>query len=155
MPFPTDGIYTIKNVGRDLMLDLKNNSTAEGNQIQGYARNGTVAQQWVIKRQNEPGSPNKSVTIQSNNSGNNGNGCFATASDDSDEPVIYTRQAFIVDLIAREDDTYTMSFTLGNSNLVLSIPSAKHNDVKLENFVGGSARQQWEFTRVGDLQQIR
>jgi hypothetical protein len=81
------------------MLDLRNNSTAEGNQIQGYAPNGTVAQQvtirvrthfvtgshthhlyqWVIKRQNEPGSRNKSVTIQSNNSGNNGNGCFTAS----------------------------------------------------------------------------
>ncbi|KAG2754048.1 hypothetical protein P692DRAFT_20177553 [Suillus brevipes Sb2] len=154
MPFPSDGIYTIKNTGRDLMLDLRNNSTTEGNQIQGYAKNGTVAQQWVIKRQNEPGSPNKSVSIQSNNSGNNGNGCFATASDDSEEPVVYTRQAFIVDLVSRMDDTYTINFTLGNSNLVLSIPSAKHNEVKLENFVEGSARQQWEFTRVSDLQPI-
>jgi hypothetical protein len=69
---------------------------------------------------------------------------------------------------------YSMSFTLGNSNLVLSIPSAKHGEVscwilftklfthnvhnlkvKLENFVEGSARQQWEFTRVSDLQPIR
>jgi hypothetical protein len=65
-----------------------------------------------------------------------------------------------------------MSFTLGNSNLVLSIPSAKHGEVswytlftkpfahkirkvKLENFVEGSARQQWEFTRISDLQPIR
>lgn len=155
MHFPTDGVYTVRNVGRDLMLDLKNNSTADGNQIQGYARNGTVAQQWVVKRQNEPGSPNKSVTMQSNNNGNNGNGCFASARDDSDEPVVYTRQAFMVDLIGRMDDTYTMSFTLGNDNLVLSIPSTKHNDVKLENHVEGSARQQWEFTRVSDLQPIR
>lgn len=154
MPFPSDGIYTIKNTGRDLMLDLRNNSTAEGNQIQGHPKNGTVAQQWVVKRQNEPGSPNKSVSIQSNNCGNNGNGCFATASDDSEEPVVYTRQAFIVDLVSRMDDTYTINFTLGNSNLVLSIPSAKHNEVKLENFVEGSARQQWEFTRVSDLQPI-
>jgi hypothetical protein len=45
MPFPADGVYTIKNTGRDLVLDLKNNSTAEGNQIQGYVPNGTVAQQ--------------------------------------------------------------------------------------------------------------
>jgi hypothetical protein len=36
MPFPTDGVYIIKNTGRDLVLDLKNNSTAEGIQIQGY-----------------------------------------------------------------------------------------------------------------------
>ncbi|KAG1742451.1 hypothetical protein EDB19DRAFT_1907456 [Suillus lakei] len=113
-----------------------------------------VAQQWVIKRQNEPGSPNKSVSIQSNNNGSNGNGCFATASEDSDEPVVYTRQAFIVDLIARMDDTYTMSFTLGNTNLVLSIPSSKHSAVKLENYNEGTARQQWEFTRVSDLQPI-
>jgi hypothetical protein len=49
MPFPTDGVYKIKNTGRDLMLDLKNNSTAEGNQIQGYAPNGTVAQQVAIR----------------------------------------------------------------------------------------------------------
>ncbi|KAG2754049.1 hypothetical protein P692DRAFT_20870162 [Suillus brevipes Sb2] len=155
MTFPTDGVYTIRNIGGDLMLDLKNDSTAEGNQIQGFARNGTVAQQWVVKRQNEPGSANKAVTIQSNNSGNNGNGCFATAKHDSDEPVVYTRQAFMVDLVHRADNSYTMSFTLGNSHLVCSIPNAKHPEVKLENFVQGSSRQQWEFTRVSDLRPIR
>ncbi|KAG1774976.1 hypothetical protein EV702DRAFT_1120931 [Suillus placidus] len=154
MPFPHDGVYTVKNLGRDLMLDLRGNNTTEGNQIQGYAKNGTVAQQWMIKRQNEPGSPNKAVSIQSNNNGNNGNGCFATANEDSDEPVVYTRQAFMVDLVGRTDDTFTMSFTLGNNNLVLSIPSSKDNAVKLENHVEGSARQQWEFSRVSDLQPI-
>ncbi|KAG1727541.1 hypothetical protein EDD22DRAFT_930926 [Suillus occidentalis] len=153
MPFPADGVYTIKNTGRDLVLDLKNNSTAEGNQIQGYVPNGTVAQQWVVKRQNAPGSRNKTVTIQSNNNGNNGNGCF-TASEDSDEPVVYSRQAFMVDLISRADNTYTISFTQGNNNLVLSIPNSKHSEVKLENFVEGSSRQQWEFTKVADLQQV-
>ncbi|KAG1784629.1 uncharacterized protein HD556DRAFT_1451561 [Suillus plorans] len=107
MTFPSDGVYTIRNVGRNLMLDLKSDSTAEGNQIQGYAKNGTVAQQWVIKKQNEAGSVNKTVSIQSNNNGSNGNGCFATARQDSDEPVVYTRQAFIVDLVASKDNTFT------------------------------------------------
>jgi hypothetical protein len=45
MSFPTNGVYIIKNIGRDLMLDLKDNNTAEGTPIQGSARNGTVAQQ--------------------------------------------------------------------------------------------------------------
>ncbi|KAG2030288.1 hypothetical protein BDR03DRAFT_191439 [Suillus americanus] len=49
MPFPTDGVYTIKNAGRDLMLDLTGSSTAKGNKIQGYASNGTVAQQVYIR----------------------------------------------------------------------------------------------------------
>jgi hypothetical protein len=68
---------------------------------------------------------------------------------------------------------YSMSFTQGNNNLVVSIPSAKHNEVswrmlftkpfahnvrnlkvKLENFVEGSSRQQWEFIRVSDLHPI-
>ncbi|KAG1764923.1 hypothetical protein EDD22DRAFT_951379 [Suillus occidentalis] len=166
MPFPNDGIYTIKNLGRDLMLDLKNNSTAEGNQIQGYARNGTVAQQWMIKRQNEAGLPQQDCqhSVQQQRQQWKWMLCHRERCMldwpfillfDSEEPVVYTRQAFIVDLIGRMDDTYTMSFTLGNSNLVLSIPSAKHSDVKLENFVEGSARQQWEFTRVSDLQPIR
>ncbi|KAG1818046.1 uncharacterized protein BJ212DRAFT_1479872 [Suillus subaureus] len=154
MPFPNDGVYTVRNIGRNLMLDLSGNSTTEGNQIQGYKENHTVAQQWVIKRQNEPGSTNKTVSMQSNNDGNNGNGCFATASQDSDEPVVYTRQSFLVDLIARADDTYTISFTLGNEDLVLSIPSATKSPVKLENYEKSSARQQWEFTRVSDLQPI-
>jgi hypothetical protein len=35
----------IKNIGRDLMLDLKGNNTAEGTPIQGFAGNGTMAQQ--------------------------------------------------------------------------------------------------------------
>ncbi|KAG2074880.1 hypothetical protein BDR04DRAFT_121500 [Suillus decipiens] len=154
MPFPTDGVYNIRNTGRDLMLDLQNDSTAEGNRIQGFTNNGTVAQQWVIKRQNEPGSPNKTVSIQSNNQGSNGNGCFAVAREDADEPVVYTRQAFLVDLVGRSDNTFTMSFTLGNENLVLAIPSSKDSAVKLENHTSGSARQQWEFTRVSDLQPI-
>jgi hypothetical protein len=57
--------------------------------------------------------------------------------------------------------------------LVLSIPNAKHSEVsrwnvfawpfahnvhnlqvKLENFVAGSSRQQWEFTRVGNLHSV-
>lgn len=143
----------IKNIGRDLMLDLKGNNTAEGTPIQGFAGNGTMAQQWVIKRQKEPGSSSsKSVTIQSNNKGFNGNGYFTAVSDDSDEPIVYTKHASIIDLVGRVDDAFTMSFTLGNKNLVLSIPSARYNEVKLENFVQGSARQQWEFIRVSDLQ---
>ncbi|KAG1812110.1 uncharacterized protein BJ212DRAFT_1371457 [Suillus subaureus] len=147
MPFPSDGVYTIRNVGRGLMLDLRGNSTAEGNQIQGYANNGTVAQQWVIKRQNPPG-------IQSNNDGNNGNGFFATASEDSDELVVYTRQAFVVDLVGRPDDYYSIRYTLGNENLMLSIPGSKHNEVKLENYDIESTRQQWQFVRVSDLQPL-
>jgi hypothetical protein len=68
---------------------------------------------------------------------------------------------------------YSMSFTLWSSNLVLSIPSAKHNEVswrnifvwpfahsihnlqvKLKNFVAGSSRQQWEFTWVANFQSV-
>ncbi|KAG1879882.1 hypothetical protein F4604DRAFT_1923090 [Suillus subluteus] len=154
MSFPNDGVYTVRNTGRDLMLDLTGNNPAEGNQIQGFARNGTVAQQWVIKRQNQPGSANKTVSIQSNNEGNNGNGCFAAAREDSDEPVVYTRQAFLVDLVGCGDNHFTMSFTLGNKNLVLSIPSTKNSAVKLENCTAGSSRQHWEITRVSDLQPI-
>jgi hypothetical protein len=45
MSFPTNGVYMIKNIGRDLMLDLKDNNTTEGTPIQGFVRNGTVAQQ--------------------------------------------------------------------------------------------------------------
>lgn len=142
----------IKNIGRGLMLDLKDNNTAEGTPIQGSARNGTVAQQWVIKRQKHPGSsPSKSVTIQSHNKGFNGNGYFTAVSDDSDEPIVYTKHASMIDLVGHVDDTFTMSFTLGNRNLVLSIPSGRYNEVKLENFVQGSARQQWEFIRISDL----
>ncbi|KAG1766541.1 hypothetical protein EDD22DRAFT_349868 [Suillus occidentalis] len=153
MSFPTNGVYMIKNVGRDLMLGLKDNNTAEGTPIQGFVRNGTVAQQWVIKRQEQPGSfSSMSVSIQSNNKGFNGNGYFAAVSDDSDEPIIYTKHASIIDLVGHVDDTFTMSFTLGNKNLVLSIPSGRYNEVKLENFVQGSARQQWEFIRVSNLQ---
>ncbi|KAG2355420.1 hypothetical protein BDR07DRAFT_1613692 [Suillus spraguei] len=155
MPFPVDGVYNIRNVSEGLMLDLTNNSTTQGNQIQGYADNGSVAQQWVVKRQNEPGSPNKTISIQSNNEGYNGNGCFATARDDSDEPVVYTSQTFLVDLVARMDDTFTISFTLGNENLVLSIPSKHDSAVKIENYVEGSSRQQWEFKWLSNLQPIR
>jgi hypothetical protein len=154
MPFSVDGVYTVRNIGRDLMLDLRGDSTTEGNQIQGYPHNGTQAQQWVIKRQNEPGSTNITASMQSNNNGNNGNGCFAVASQDSGEPVVYTRQAFLVDLVGRADDNHTISFTLGKKNLVLSIPNAKDCAVKLENHDKGSACQKWEFTLVSKLQPI-
>jgi len=136
------------------MLDLTGDSTNEGNQIQGYAKNGTVAQQWVIKRQNEPGTPNKTISIQSNNSGNNGNGCFATAKENAGEPVVYTRQAFVVDLSGQADNTFNICFTRGNRNLVLSIPNPKNSAVRLENHAQGNTCQQWEFNRVSDLQPI-
>ncbi|KAG2132713.1 uncharacterized protein EDB93DRAFT_1255129 [Suillus bovinus] len=106
MSFPNDGVYTIRNVGTNLMLDLTSDSTNEGNQIQVYPNNGTVAQQWMIKRQNEPGTSNKTLSIQSNNNGNNGNGCFATAKDAAGEPVVYTRQAFVVDLCGQADNSF-------------------------------------------------
>lgn len=48
MPFSTDGVYTIKNIARDLMLDLKEGDTTEGNQIQGFVEDGTAAQQVFI-----------------------------------------------------------------------------------------------------------
>lgn len=49
MPFTDDGVYSIRNVGRNLMLDLTGNNTAEGTQIQGYPSNNTVAQQVSIR----------------------------------------------------------------------------------------------------------
>jgi hypothetical protein len=49
MPSFTNGVYNIRNVGRGLMLNLKGNSTAEGNQIQGYTEDHTVAQQVSIR----------------------------------------------------------------------------------------------------------
>ncbi|KAG2085192.1 uncharacterized protein F5147DRAFT_181649 [Suillus discolor] len=154
MPFTNDGVYSIRNVGRNLMLDLTANNTTEGTPIQGYPSDNNTAQKWVIKRQNEPGSPNKTVTIQTVDSGNNGNGFFATASEDSDVPVVYTKQAFIIDLVARDDNTYTMHYTLGSANLVLSIPSSTNNAVKIENYDEGTARQQWELIRLSNLAPI-
>ncbi|KAG2109264.1 uncharacterized protein F5147DRAFT_153417 [Suillus discolor] len=151
MPFSIDGVYTIENVGRDLMLDLKGGDTIEGNQIQGYANNNTAAQQWVIKKQYASESSNKTVTIQSIINGNNGNGFFAAVNQDADEPVVYTRQAFIVDLVPHADNTYTIRYTLGDANLVLSIP-ARHTEVTLETYSPGSLRQQWQLHRVSNLQ---
>jgi hypothetical protein len=45
MPSFTNGVYNIRNVGRGLMLNMKGNSTTEGNQIQGYTKDHTKAQQ--------------------------------------------------------------------------------------------------------------
>ncbi|KAG1809170.1 uncharacterized protein BJ212DRAFT_1484681 [Suillus subaureus] len=105
MPLPpADGVYTIRNIGRGLLLDLKDNRTDEGNKIQGYSRNDTKAQEWVMKRQESPdkeASAYKTYSIQSNNNGYNGNGCFATANQEWDEPVVYTRQSILVDLVER------------------------------------------------------
>ncbi|KIM77699.1 hypothetical protein PILCRDRAFT_91000 [Piloderma croceum F 1598] len=101
-----DGVYTIKNVGRNLQLDLQKNNPFEGAVIWGYVANGTTAQQWIVKNQNEPGSQNVSVTIQSNNDGNQGSGFFAAKKQDAEEPVTYTRKAWLIDLIPKDDDTY-------------------------------------------------
>lgn len=162
--FPTDGVYTIKNTGRDLMLDLTSNSTAEGNQIQGYHRNDTVAQEWVMKRQEsqyreESNSGRKTYSIQSNNNGNNGNGCFATATHKRDEPVVYTRQSILVDLFDRSGEEarhyFTMSFTLADDDdILLSIPSANDNAVILDRYIEDCTHQQWKFIKVSDLQPI-
>ncbi|KAG1871855.1 hypothetical protein DFJ58DRAFT_471095 [Suillus subalutaceus] len=154
MPFSTDGVYTIRNIGRALMLDLKGDSTAEGNQIQGYADNGTEAQKWVIKKQEEPRNSENTFTIQTSNTGNNGNGFFAAAKQDADEPVVYTRQAFLVDLVPGVNDIYSIKFTLGSKNLVLSIPSDEDSAVRLANFNAADAYQQWALIRVGDLQSV-
>jgi len=151
MPFSTDGVYTIKNIARDLMLDLKEGDTTEGNQIQGFVEDGTAAQQWIIKRHYVSGSSNKIVTIQSVISGTNGNGFFTAANQDSDEPIIYTTQAFIVDLVAQADSTYTIRYLVGEDNLVVSIPSPRRGEVKLETYVPGTPHQQWRLTRVSDL----
>lgn len=43
--FTTDGVYNVRNVGRDLMLDLLGNNPFEGATIQGWGRNGTQAQE--------------------------------------------------------------------------------------------------------------
>ncbi|KAG2127674.1 hypothetical protein DEU56DRAFT_915646 [Suillus clintonianus] len=148
MGFPTDGLYMIRNTGRNLMLDLYNNNAVEGNPINGWTDNGNLqAQRWIVRNQNHPGSQHKTISIQSNNAGNHGNGFF-TAKQDSGERVRYTRIACLVDLVGRTNNTFTMSFTRGNADLVLAIPSGSEYDVKLENYHAGSARQQWEFTKV-------
>jgi len=127
------------------MLDLKGNSTAEGNQIQGHEENHTVAQQWLIKKQEVPGSTTNSYTVQSNNQGNNGNGFF-TAEQNAQEPVLYTRKAFLLDLDPVVNDMYTISFTLGEKNLVFSIPS-DDNKVELANALTGDPYQQWTIVK--------
>lgn len=43
-----DGIYCIKNVGRELMLDVRANEPSEGDLIQGVERNGRVSQEVCI-----------------------------------------------------------------------------------------------------------
>ncbi|KAG1879858.1 hypothetical protein F4604DRAFT_1923065 [Suillus subluteus] len=138
MPFSTDGVYTIRNVGRALMLDLTDDSTKEGNPIQGYADNGTEAQKWVIKKQEEPRNSENTFTVQTSN--------------DADEPVVYTRHACLVDLVPGVNDIYR--FTLGSKNLVLSIPSDEDSAVRLANFNAADAYQQWALIRVGDLQSV-
>lgn len=45
MPELQEGVYTIKNTGRNLVLDLSRNSTDDGNAIIGYAAHGGVNQQ--------------------------------------------------------------------------------------------------------------
>ncbi|KAG2118228.1 uncharacterized protein F5147DRAFT_670599 [Suillus discolor] len=153
MPFSTDGVYTIKNIARDLMLDLKEADTTEGNQVHGLVRDDTAdQQQWIIKRHYVSGSSSKIFTIQSFINGTNGNGFFAAANQDSDEPIVYTTQAFIVELVPRADSTYTIRYTVGDDNLVLSIPSPRRGEVKLETYVPGTPHQQWQLTRVSDLQ---
>lgn len=145
MPSFTDGVYNIRNVGRGLMLDLKDNSTAEGNQIQGYKEDYTVAQQWFIKKQEEQGSAENSYTVQSNNQGYNGNGFF-TAKQNAGEPVLYTREAFLLDLVPGVNDMYTISFTLGDEKLVFSIPR-DDNKVELANVNSGDPYQQWTIVK--------
>ncbi|KAG1868737.1 hypothetical protein C8R48DRAFT_671323 [Suillus tomentosus] len=153
MPFSNDGVYTIRNVGRDLMLDLNGMDTTEGNQIRGHEKHDSAVQWWAIKKQHVSESSNITVTIQSTVNGNNGNGFFTAVNHDPDEPIVYTRQAFIIDLVPHADNTYIIKYTLGNENLVVSLP-AMHNEVTLQTYAAGSLRQQWQLHRVSDLQPI-
>ncbi|KAG1879853.1 hypothetical protein F4604DRAFT_1923061 [Suillus subluteus] len=129
MPFSTDGVYTIRNVGRALMLDLTDDSTKEGNPIQGYADNGTEAQKWVIKKQEEPRNSENTFTVQTSNVGYNGNGFFCCC-----EAVLGSLSDPRI--------------------LVLSIPSDEDSAVRLANFNAADTYQQWALIRVGDLQSV-
>ncbi|KAG1818038.1 uncharacterized protein BJ212DRAFT_121754 [Suillus subaureus] len=106
MSFTKNGVYTVRNIGKDLMLDLKDDSTVEGNSIQGYTKNGTEAQMWMIKKQTEPKNSDNTFTIQTYNKGYNGNGFFTTVKEGVNEPVVYDRSAFLVELVQGVNETY-------------------------------------------------
>lgn len=130
------------------MLDLKDDRTEEGNQIQGFAANQTEAQQWVIKKQEEPGNSENTYTIQTNNHSYNGNGFFTVVKEGADEPVVYGRRAVLVDIVPGANDNYSIKFTLGNKKLVLSIPSNEDPAVRLANYNPEDANQQWALDLV-------
>ncbi|KAG1800649.1 uncharacterized protein BJ212DRAFT_1305234 [Suillus subaureus] len=129
MSFTKNGVYTVRNIGKDLMLDLKDDST------------------WMIKKQTEPKNSDNTFTIQTYNKGYNGNGFFTTVKEGVNEPVVYDRSAFLVELVQGVNETYRISFTLGNPDLVC-YPFRTMTLVKLANFNSADAYQQWVLTPV-------
>ncbi|KAF8645762.1 hypothetical protein AX16_007629 [Volvariella volvacea WC 439] len=122
-----DGVYNIRNVGRQLMLDLRENRPDESNNIIGWVENGNVAQQWIVRSQGD-----NIYSIQSNNAGIHGHGFFAADKLDDDEQIRYTRKAWMTTLSHAGNNEYKISFTRGRRGLVLAIPG-KQRDVKLVN----------------------
>ncbi|KAF9017190.1 hypothetical protein BDP27DRAFT_1369309 [Rhodocollybia butyracea] len=141
-----DGVYTIRNTGRSLMLDLKGNSPVTGNAIQGYEANGTVAQQWIIKRQSRTAS---TYSIQTNNSDAHGNGFFFPPRYDEGEKVVYYRRAVVVNLIDAGNDEYKIGYTLGSDKLVLALPGSQ-TEVALANDAE-NPRYRWTLKFVAAL----
>ncbi|KAG2123487.1 hypothetical protein DEU56DRAFT_917447 [Suillus clintonianus] len=146
----TDGVYKIENIGRGLMLDLK--GLQEGTTIEGHSDNGSVAQQWIITDQSQPGFTfsRQTVTIQSTVAGPTGMDSllqkYRCYLQDSGERVLYTMKKCFVNVLGASDDGFSVYYE--NNNLVLAIPSRTQPEVKLENFTAGNARQMWRFIRV-------
>ncbi|KAF9061615.1 hypothetical protein BDP27DRAFT_1452143, partial [Rhodocollybia butyracea] len=122
MPEIKDGVYTIRNTGRNLMLDLGSYFPVVGNSIQGYEANGTVAQQWIIKRQSRTAS---TYSIQTNNGDGYGNGFFFPHRYDEGEKLVYSRWAVIVNMIDAGNEEYKISYTLGSDKLVVALPGSQ------------------------------
>ncbi|KAG2366705.1 hypothetical protein BDR07DRAFT_1479926 [Suillus spraguei] len=153
MDLLNDGVYSIRNIDSGLMLDLQSGWAEEGTTIQGYTNNGSEAQQWLVKDQNVPGQPKTTFSIQSNRW--KGSGFFATK--DGSNLVVYTKQAFVVSLVKRvTDGAYTISFTVREEDMVLSIPGDGNagNAVKVEKYVEGNRRQLWIFDQVASLRGV-
>lgn len=155
-----DGVYTIRNVRwYNLMLDLKDDNPYEGATILGskYSESISPSQKWFIKNQSEPGSGITTISIQSNNDGDQGRGFFAAKKQDTGEQVTYTRLAWLIDCIpngmAQNNDTdiFRVHFTSGSDQLVLSILSSADMVVQLANLDTDDARQLWQFRKVADI----
>ncbi|KAF9061839.1 hypothetical protein BDP27DRAFT_1428531 [Rhodocollybia butyracea] len=145
-----EGVYTIENVGRHLMLDLSGNKAEENNPIIGHEADGTVAQEWIIKKHsgdNHTHANGYTYFIQSNS--DHGHGFFYPPRyDEGEMPVYHDGSPEAITFVDGVNNSFKICFA-GRERLVLALPGSQM-EVALAND-SDSPRCLWVLKLVAEI----